>query len=160
MIKIQKCTAKSKRTGVQCKAQAVNGKDKCYHHGGATPVKHGLYSKYAKTQLAGLITELRDNPDLTNIKEHVAFMFALLLKKLENMQEIFTDEDLTQLATLSEKITKAIERWHKITFGEKYVLQVEEVQTIINQMTVIIKQEVKDPVVIERLSQRLQEVQW
>jgi hypothetical protein len=87
-------------------------------------------------------------------------MFALLLKKLENMQEIFTDEDLTQLATLSEKITKAIERWHKITFGEKYVLQVEEVQTIINQMTVIIKQEVKDPVIIERLSQRLQEVQW
>lgn len=40
------CTAKSKRTGVQCRAQAIRGKDKCRLHGGKTPCKHGRYSKY------------------------------------------------------------------------------------------------------------------
>lgn len=150
------CTAKSKRTGERCKAQAVTGSDKCYHHGGATPVKHGLYSKYTKNRLATLIAELKDNPALTDIKEHVAFMFALLLNKLENMQDRFTDEDIQHLSTLSERITKAIERWHKITFGEKYILQVEQVQILVNQVVHIIRQEIKDESVIERIANRLQ----
>ncbi|TDA64505.1 MAG: hypothetical protein D9V47_13800 [Clostridia bacterium] len=154
------CTAKSKHTGQQCRAYAVNGTDKCRVHGGMTPIKHGLYSKYTKAKLGALIAELRDNPALTDIKEHVAFMFALLIKKLEAMQERFTDEDISHLTTLSEKITKAIERWHKVAFGEKYILQIEEIQTLINQIVVIIRQEVHDPATVERLAKRLQEVRW
>ena len=42
------CTAKSKRSRKQCKRGSTPGKDKCYIHGGKTPIKHGLYSKYPK----------------------------------------------------------------------------------------------------------------
>jgi len=56
----QRCTAKSKQTGFQCKNWAMDGKTKCKYHGGATPprtqeqkdamkgntyaLKHGIYS--------------------------------------------------------------------------------------------------------------------
>jgi len=39
------CTAKSKRSGEQCRKRAVNGSTKCHMHGGKTPSKHGGYSK-------------------------------------------------------------------------------------------------------------------
>ena len=55
-----RCTARSKRTREQCRAPAMRGKTKCYHHGGASTgprneegrlrisegnTKHGRYSK-------------------------------------------------------------------------------------------------------------------
>lgn len=152
------CTAKSKRTGERCKANAVTGSDKCYHHGGATPVKHGLYSKYSKAKLAGLVNELKDNPALTDIKEHVALMFALLLKKLETMQDEISDDDIHNLSNLAEKTTKAIERWYKVNYGVKYILQVEQVQVLVNQVVHIIREEVGDESIVKRIAARLLDI--
>lgn len=49
---IRYCNATSKRTGKPCRARAMRGREKCYHHGGKTPqgaghhrYKHGFYSK-------------------------------------------------------------------------------------------------------------------
>lgn len=70
------CTARSKRTGERCKAQAMKGKDKCRMHGGSTPVKHGLYSKYTKGILADRIEELKNDPALTDLREHIALMIT------------------------------------------------------------------------------------
>lgn len=62
----QRCTAKSKQTGEQCKNWAVEGKTKCRFHGGKTPprteeqkakhrgntyaLKHGIYSNKLLTE--------------------------------------------------------------------------------------------------------------
>ena len=151
------CTAKSKQTGERCKAPAVRGKDKCRMHGGATPVKTGLYSKYAKTFLADRIEELKDDPALTDLREHIAFMTALLMDRLEANSQL-TEETAQGLITIAEKLTKAIERWHKLTYGEKFVLQVEQVQVLVEQIVHIIREEIDDPTAVERVAKRLQEV--
>jgi len=151
------CTAKSKRTGERCKAQAVRGKDKCRMHGGSTPVKHGLYSKYTKGILADRIEELKNDPALTDLREHIALMTALLTDRLEANPQL-TEETAQGLITIAEKLTRAIERWHKVTYGEKFILQVEQVQTLIEQITVIIRQEVQDAEIVERIARRLQGV--
>ena len=41
------CKAKSKRTHVQCQANAMKGKNVCYHHGGMSPgaKKNNAYAK-------------------------------------------------------------------------------------------------------------------
>lgn len=154
------CTAMSKRTGQRCRAKAMKGKDKCYHHGGATPVKHGLYSKYSKHKLAEVTQQLAQDPELLDLRQQIAFKQALILDKLEQMAGELGPEDAEVLAGLSEKVSKDIERLNKIEYGEKYVLQVEEVQAVINQITVIIKQEIQDPAVVERVAKKLQEVRW
>lgn len=154
------CTAKSKRTGERCQAPAMTGKDKCYHHGGATPVKHGLFSKYSRHRLADVIQQLATDPDLLDLRQQIALKQALILDKLDQLQNRLSPEDAEILAGLSEKVSKDIERLNKIEHGEKYVLQVEEVQAVINQITVIIRQEVKDQATVERLAKRLQEVRW
>lgn len=52
------CTARSKRTGEPCNNPAIRGKDKCRMHGGKTPVKHGLTSKYPSENIMVLATNL------------------------------------------------------------------------------------------------------
>ncbi len=154
------CTAKSKRTGERCKAQAVTGKDKCYHHGGATPVKHGLYSKYSRHRLADVIQQLATDPELLDLRQQIGLKQALILDKLEQLQDRLRGEDAEMLAGLSEKVSRDIERLNKIEHGEKYILQVEEVQSLINQVVVIIRQEVQDAATVKRLAERLQGARW
>ncbi len=154
------CTARKKGTSEQCKAYAVNGTDKCKVHGGLTPVKHGLYSKYTKHRLGDRIQELATDPDLLDLKQQIAFNLALILNKLESLKDTVSNEDAAILATLSERASRNIERLHKLEHGEKYILQVEEVQTVVNQITLIIQQEISDPALVERIADRLQGVRW
>lgn len=84
-------------------------------------------------------------------------MTALLTDRLEANAQL-TEETAQGLITITEKLTRAIERWYKVTYGEKFILQVEQVQTLIEQITVIIRQEVEDTETIERIAKRLQEV--
>jgi hypothetical protein len=69
-----------------------------------------------------------------------------------------THDDMRLLADLSEKVARDIERLNKIEHGEKYVLQVAEVQAVVQQITLIINQEVSDEHVIERVAERLQQL--
>jgi hypothetical protein len=87
------CTANSKwrmkesLLDARCRNQAVLGKDKCPWHGGNTPIKHGLRSKYAPQGLAGLVEEVRNNPAILKLDEEVALMMALKVKALEKACE-------------------------------------------------------------------------
>jgi hypothetical protein len=64
------------------------------------------------------------------------------------------------LADLSEKVARDIERLNKIEHGEKYVLQIAEVQAVVQQITLIIHQEIADGRVVERVANRLQLLKW
>ncbi len=72
-----KCTAKSKRTGLKCNAQAMaNGK--CYHHGGAQPsgiasqnYVTGRYSKVMPKRLLETYEAARRDPDLLNLSDDI-----------------------------------------------------------------------------------------
>lgn len=160
----EKCGAKN-RSGGQCARPAGWGTNhagvgKCKLHGGASRVKHGLYSKYTKHKLSEVVQSLIDNPELTNLREQIAFKQALVLNRLDQLKENLTAEDTKFLSELSERVSRDIERQHKIEHGEKYVLQVEEVQAVVQQITTIVIQEVRDQEIVERIGNRLQDLKW
>ena len=84
-IRCLRCQAKSKRTGLQCRAPAMAGKVMCKSHGGASTgprteagrrriaaanLKHGLYTKEAiaqRQQIAARLAQLEDTMHLTGM---------------------------------------------------------------------------------------------
>lgn len=91
---MRQCKATSKRTGQPCKAQAMTGRDVCYHHGGATPrgralpqTTTGRYSKDLPTRLAARYEEARTDPDLLNLNAEIQLTYALLTEALKGMDQ-------------------------------------------------------------------------
>jgi hypothetical protein len=158
------CGAKT-RNGTLCNRPAGWGTKhvgigKCKLHGGASPIKHGLYSKYTKHTLADTVQTLVDDPELTNLRQQIAFKQAMILDRLDHVGEGMAESDMRFLADLSEKVARDIERLNKIEHGEKFVLKVEEVQAVVQQITFIINQEIQDEEVVERIANRLQHLSW
>lgn len=80
---MSKCTATSKRTGNRCKANAVTGRNVCYHHGGATPrgmllpqTTHGRFSKDLPTRLLANYEAAATDPDLVALREEMAILVS------------------------------------------------------------------------------------
>ena len=88
------CNAKSKRTGFKCKARAMKGKDKCYHHGAKTPFKtDGSQSKYRDT-LPTLVQQRRKidaNPRLISSDELLK-KYTTLINQLYDDLSLSLDE--------------------------------------------------------------------
>lgn len=70
-----RCTAKSKRSGEQCKAYRMKGSTKCKYHGGkskkgmeASNIKTGRYSKYLPKKLLSLYQETLQSETLLDLK--------------------------------------------------------------------------------------------
>ena len=117
---MSQCTAKSKRSQKRCKRNAVPGKDKCRMHGGATPIKHGLRSKYQPAVLMARIEEMRNSEKLTDLKNMLAVQHILLGIALENLQEAESNPEvisalLNNVQSITETISKNIERHRKMT---------------------------------------------
>ena len=88
------CNAKSKRSGEQCKAQALKGKSKCRHHGGKSlagkdspSFKTGRFSKYLPDRLAEKYEEALSDPDLISLSNELALVDSQLTTQLELWHE-------------------------------------------------------------------------
>jgi hypothetical protein len=106
-----------------CGHSAINGKDYCGLHGGKNPIaalapsfKHGLRSKdkerFAKigTTLLTRINELRDDPELFNLRDDAAYMTALIDQRAETANEglgIKTLHDLRALYSAAKSAYRA-----------------------------------------------------
>ena len=91
-------------------------------HGGATPVKHGLRSKYQPAVLMERIEEMRNSEKLTDLKNMLAVQHILLAIALEKLQEAESQPEvisglLSNVQSITETISKNIERHHKMTDG-------------------------------------------
>jgi len=161
------CGAKT-RAGTPCKKPAGwgtnhKGVGKCKLHGGATPIKHGLYSKYTNHRLADMIDKLSNDDELLNLRKTIALQQSLILNILDKVEEgrLELSPKLSEtLCDIGDKLGRNIERRQKVEEGEKYILQIEEVQSIVNQVVVIVQEEVKDPAVIDKVGTRLKELSF
>ncbi len=82
----RKCNARSKRTGQPCGANAMDGKEKCYHHGGAStgaPIKTGRYSKFLPTQLAGHYEDAINDADLISLRGEAELVQTLIFDAVQ-----------------------------------------------------------------------------
>jgi hypothetical protein len=79
----RRCTARSKRTGERCGANAILGRETCRHHGGLTPrgaasagFKHGRYSRDIPTRLEARYGVAAHDPELLRLLDEVALCEA------------------------------------------------------------------------------------
>lgn len=162
------CGAKTKKDGSPCQKPAGWGTDhpgigKCKLHGGASPIKHGLYSKYTDHRLAEMVDRLAEDEELLDLRKSIALQQSIILSILEKLDEgelQFNQSLAKTLNTLADKLGRNIERRQKVEEGEKYILEITEVQNIVNQVVTIVDEEVKDGEAVKRIAGRLKDVSY
>ena len=127
------CTAKSKRTGKQCRRDAMHGAKVCYNHGGKTPrgigsphTKTGRYSKDLPTRMAAQYRESLEDTDLLNLTDEIALIDARLndiLKRVDTgesgklwggLADLFADLEVARLADDKLKIAYCVNEAAKL----------------------------------------------
>jgi hypothetical protein len=63
------------------------GQGRCKYHGGATPIKNGLFSNVRRTRLGKRIGELAEFRDLQQRADKVAALLAILEEKVDEYQK-------------------------------------------------------------------------
>lgn len=165
----RRCTAMSKRTRKRCGQASIKGKDKCRFHGGKTPIKHGAYSKYQKTHpdmKKRIDAYLADRDELLNIENSIAVLRAvssLIMTRLIKKKSSYKDrEDIKSMAELLIKTEKetvnAIEKLHRMMYGDTQTIKIENIVTWQNQIVEIINEEVPDESTRNRIASRFQEI--
>lgn len=109
------CTAKSKRSGEQCKNHAIIGRKQCKFHGGKTPRgaaspnwKDGRYSRfmptrYLETYASGII-----DPAILDLSENVAAIDSRIDELLQNMDLGDARDRWLAVVSRSRAITKCL----------------------------------------------------
>jgi hypothetical protein len=92
LMSILTCGALSRSTGKPCLNVAGKGTDhvgegRCRLHGGASPIKHGLYSKVRRTRLGQRMAEIENDPDLMNLVRELALLKALAEQVVQHYQK-------------------------------------------------------------------------
>jgi hypothetical protein len=90
---MMQCTARSKRSGEQCKRHAVPGRNVCAMHGGKTPggiasphFKSGRYSKHLPERLMERYQQALHDDDLLNLRHEVALVDTRIAELLEQVE--------------------------------------------------------------------------
>src|SRR5690348_1299375 len=88
------CSARSKRSGEQCRRDAMHGSHLCYMHGGKTPkgiaspnYKHGKYSKAMPERLRERFEASQTDEELLSMRDDIALLDARiedLLKRVDS----------------------------------------------------------------------------
>jgi len=118
-----------------------------------------LYSKYANEYLKDKVEKFLNDPNIKSIRDELALLRALLqnaLDKVENEETLQEHSGTVQL--LSEKVVSCAATLVRIEDGMNLNLNVIELQAVANQIVAIIKQEIQDPKVQEKLAKRISEL--
>lgn len=109
-----RCGAKKKQgTGYCARSAGYNtdhlGEGKCHLHGGATPIKHGRYSKVKRKDLREIVAELEQDPDPLDLTPDLHMMRALWRSLVDKKKA-----DPMDAARLLAEATKIVERMERI----------------------------------------------
>lgn len=131
----KQCTAKSKRSQLQCKGPAVLGStnDRCRMHGGKSlngtdnpNYKTGRYSRYLPSRMAELYEEALANPDLIEMGDHIALLEARIqdilseldegepVPRWKNVAEVWADVETAILSDDHNTRVAGMERMHRL----------------------------------------------
>lgn len=109
---VARCPAIAKTTGEQCKRQAGWGTDHlgegvCRTHGGATPIKHGLYSKVLRGKARELYDLLHDAPT-DDASDEIRVFMAQLGAAMEIAGTLSGEERQSALAAINLNLSRLI----------------------------------------------------
>ena len=119
----------------------------CRMHGGKTPIKHGLYSKYVVATLDKRIEEIELDPTLTDLRYQVAVLTALQTKTLAAIGDLdpIPIGGLEIARKITDSVVRAIERYEKTQSEPDNVIPLEVLGEIIDLFSGAINRHVADP---------------
>lgn len=164
------CSAKSKRTGKQCRAKAMaNGK--CYHHGGSAKkglalpqTKHGRYSKDLPTRLLSRYEEAISDPELLNLSAEIALTDAMTRDVMASLQKAKpNDKDevnkhFHRLVNLTEQRRKLVETEQKRRVAMQNMITAESAATMVAALLDSVKRHVSDQRVLAAIAADINEI--
>lgn len=144
-----KCGAKKKQGAGYCtRVAGYNtdhlGEGRCHLHGGATPIKHGRYSKVKRKELRELMAELEADPDPMNLLPDLHMMRALWRMLVEKKQA-----DPVEAARLLAEATKIVERMERIRNAN--AISRQDLSRVMHEMGRVVEAFVEDPAIREKI---------
>lgn len=148
------------------------GKGRCKFHGGATPVKHGRYSKIERDEISELIAEFEDEDDPLDIMPELAASRALLTDFIERYDTFKTaviqwyednDEKPKQILDISdgirflEKVTKMAHRERRLQ--QENAVSRDELKRVLVEMARTVETEIDDQDTINRIKDQWSNIQ-
>ncbi len=140
------CGAKT-RSGKTCQTPPVSGSNRCRMHGGkskrgieAGRYKHGLYSKYAGSQLKDVLAELESisSDELINPDNEIKLMQALILK-CKALENGFNDlRDLDMISRIIERLIHAKQRSQAIMIEQQRLIPASDVERFLDWMETLL----------------------
>ena len=121
----------------------MRAKDKCRYHGGATPIVHGLYSKYRDPQIAARAAELVADEKLTDLRPPIADLRARLERWQTEEQAAPTLEKLSALSTILDRLGSLVEREQRIREGITIKLLTEHRVAIVQGLVAMLAEHPK-----------------
>jgi len=97
------------------------------------------------------------DPKLTDLVQVIATQSGLLKRHLKRAE----DNPLAEEAALevSKALVTSIEKWHKITFGEKQVIRIESMKGVADEIVEVITEFIPDkkkhPMILKRIETRI-----
>lgn len=155
------CNAET-RDGSPCRNRAGYktdhpGEGRCHLHGGSTPVQHGLYSKLSRYDLGDRIQELREDPQLTDLREQIAVQSAMIERYLKEIadQETVDADTLKAVNRAVDLLSRNVHRMQKIE--DDGALDPQQVDVFLTQIVQVVRDEAGEETA-ERVGKRLLEV--
>jgi hypothetical protein len=142
-VKKNPCTGHNRKGG-PCENAAIKGSDKCRHHGGKTPIKHGLRSKYVKEDVLKTLEETYGESTTTTAKANTELLNAMLLTRLK-------DTELGDLLPVFNESRRWVELLHKIEHGEQVTITEKGVEEVLRQIINVANSTIKDKSSRDRL---------
>ena len=132
---------------------------RCWLHGGnnqqptAKSFKHGLYSQVGYPGIQEEIARLEKDRDVFDLRDHIFLMEAICNTILKDAK---TSEDLFPIVKVIGEITRVVERLHAIEVGRRYVISIENLDSIIGRIVDSVKRYVNDPYIIDLIAEDIQ----
>lgn len=113
------------------------GEGRCRYHGGrgGGEITHGLYAKEISDQIKAKYEDAK-NTDIESMADELAMMRATVKNAVEKMEDSEIAEHAPKIIDMLDKVSRNVERLHKILYGEKHTVRIEEIDVIVG---VIIK---------------------
>lgn len=120
-----RCTARSKRTGSQCKKDSMKGREVCYFHGGrslkgieAANFKHGRYSKSIPDRLSQRYQEALKDEERHDLRDEIALSETKIDSLLDGIDRGESDTLWIQLRGMEQAMSRASEERRPVLLGE------------------------------------------
>lgn len=130
---------------------------RCYLHGGATPIKHGLYSTVVHEQLRAKIALAESVSPLDQAMQALSLQSALAIEYVNRFQPgvPLTGKDITLLSEVLEKISRMAERITRMRQME--AMTVAEGVAILEGFARLVETYIDDPAKLEAFGKDIAE---